>query len=156
MIKNLIAAVFILGSTASYSQSKENIYAHFGNLVGTWEMRSQNASIFEEWKIVNDTLLEGISYKVENGVKTVSENVRLVWRNNNYHYEPIVSGQNEGSAIIFTQTDLLETKEMVSGMQAHDQVSITFSDPSHDYPQYIRYTIKPTVLVAKVGNDSTF
>lgn len=138
------------------AQRKENIYAHFGNLVGTWEMKTSDASLFEEWKIVNDSTLEGKSWKVEKGKTTNLEDVQLVWRNGKYHYGARAYGQNEDQRIVFAQSELSSTKEMVSGKQAHSTVNIVFADPTHDYPQYIKYSMTQGSLVAKVGNDANF
>ncbi|MES2628708.1 MAG: hypothetical protein V4616_07035 [Bacteroidota bacterium] len=155
MIKNSLTILLLSICLCSYSQRRENLYAYFGNLEGTWKLATNNDASYEEWKIVNDTLAEGGIWKNSKGQKIQVEKLRIVLKNGDFLYERSRIGQKENLPITYKAERIFTTKEMVSGKEAHAQVSMVFINASHDYPQYIRYTIKPGSLVVKAGNDGS-
>lgn len=108
-------------------------------LKGTWQRQSAKGILTETWQQLDDSTFAGRSFFVSNRDTLSSETIRLEQRNGKLYYIPIVSGQNDGKAIVFTQTKLSDS-------------TIIFENPAHDFPQKIEYRFqKPDSLIAEVS-----
>ncbi len=112
-------------------------------LIGSWQRKSEKGILTETWHLLNDSTFTGRSFFVNNiGDTLSSETIRLEQRNGKLYYIPIVSGQNDGKAILFTQTNLSDSM-------------VIFENPTHDFPQKIDYRFqKPDSLIAEVSASS--
>lgn len=108
-------------------------------LIGSWCRKSANGVLTESWQLLNDTTYTGRSFFVSNGDTVSSESIRMECRNGKWYYIPTVSGQNEGKAIVFTQTEQTDS-------------TFIFENPQHDFPQVISYRFqKPDSLIAEIS-----
>ena len=99
-------------------------------LVGTWKMQTKSGAMFEQWRIVDDSTLHGLSYKIQGGGDTVMlESVQLETRNGVMHYTPTAFGQNDDKPVPF---------RIVSSTK-HEFVA---ENLEHDFPQRIIYRLK--------------
>lgn len=107
-------------------------------LQGSWKMMNKDGAMFENWKKVNDDLLRGHSF-VLSGTDTVfSETIELVQKGNELFYNVTVRDQNEGKAISFKFTEVM-------------QGEYVFENPLHDFPQRIIYKHpQPDFLCARI------
>ncbi|MBL7966264.1 MAG: hypothetical protein JNK09_04645 [Prolixibacteraceae bacterium] len=111
-------------------------------LKGTWQRQSAKGILTETWQQLDESTFAGRSFFVSNGDTVSSETISLEQRNGKLYYIPIVSGQNDGKAIVFTQTKLSDS-------------TIIFENPAHDFPQKIEYRFqKPDSLIAEVSSVS--
>lgn len=124
-------------------QSGNDTLIDFQKLEGTWVSTDPTGKFVEQWKGINDTLMEGTSYMILKGDTVFSENLKLILQGESVHYIPTVPGENDGKAVRFTLT----TKKLDSWI---------FENPSHDFPQQIIYNFKEKdSLIATVqGKDN--
>lgn len=95
-------------------------------IVGSWRNETSDATIYETWKVVNDSMFSGESYSIRHGDTVSSEVIKLVQRNDRLIYVPTVAGQNSGRAVEFISTSITGEK-------------MVFENPDHDFPTMIRY-----------------
>lgn len=108
-------------------------------LIGNWQRISEKGVLTENWQQTDDSTYIGQSFFVSNGDTVSSESIRMELRNGKWYYIPTVSEQNEGKAIVFTQTDLTDS-------------TFIFENPQHDFPQVISYRFqKPDSLIAEIS-----
>ncbi len=102
-------------------------------------MKFDESEVMERWKVVNDTLMEGISYEINGTDSVVSETVQLILRENEIYYIPTTAGQNDGNPIPFK---LIKREGEV----------YSFENPSHDFPTIITYNfIDKSTLKASIS-----
>lgn len=119
--------------------SKNENFESLSRLEGQWSMKFDSSEIMERWKIVNDTLLEGISYEINGSDSVVSETVELVLRGDEIFYTPTTAGQNDGNPIPFKFTK-------------REGELFTFENPEHDFPTTITYNfIDKSTLKASIS-----
>jgi hypothetical protein len=129
-MKNVLI-VLVLVSVSSMAQPKKD----FGWLIGTWQEEGKQA--FEVWKSDNE-ILSGESYKMKDGSKFVTEEIKLIKKGNDFYYVPDVAGPQ--GAIEFKVTSA-------------DKKSFTAENPEHDFPKKIRYEqVDETHLKATIGD----
>lgn len=108
-------------------------------LIGAWENKTLQGSIYETWSKINDNEFSGKSYVVKDRDTIVFENLRLVQEQEGLFYIPIVNNQNDALPVRFALKTITE-KQLV------------FENPQHDFPQIISYTkIAADSLVAKIS-----
>ncbi len=108
-------------------------------LIGTWENKTPNGSIYETWSKTNDNKFSGKSYILKEKDTVVFENIVLVQEQDGLFYIPTVKNQNDGSAVRFTTKTISETQ-------------LVFENPQHGFPQIISYTkISSDSLVAEIS-----
>jgi len=105
--------------------SQETSLQKFDFLIGTWKMEGKEN--YESWK-KNDNKLIGEVYKIENGQKSISENIEIILQENQIVYIPTVFDQNEGKGVPF-ELKLIENK------------LYSFENSQHDFPKKIQYKI---------------
>ncbi len=132
----LTISFFALLSSCS---SKNETFESLSKLEGQWSMKFDQSEVMEKWRLVNDTLMEGISYEINGVDSTVSETVQLVLRGDEIFYIPTTAGQNDGNPIPFK---LIKREGEV----------YSFENPSHDFPTIITYNfIDKTTLKASIS-----
>lgn len=112
-------------------------------LQGTWKM--ENKEIYEHWDKLNDKILKGFSYKLNDGQMKVSEYLEIKKHDNHIVYTASVINQNQGKAIDFKLTKTYST--------------FTFENPNHDFPKKIVYQkLSDTEILVQVsdGNKKGF
>jgi hypothetical protein len=115
--------------SAKKSGGFENLFL----LEGLWRMDKPNGALFEEWKKINNELLQGRSFILKENDTIVLEQIRLAKEGDEVFYIPSVKDQNSGQPVTFT---MLSSKKN----------QFTFENKSHDFPQRIIYRF--------VNNDS--
>ena len=98
----------------------------FEKIAGTW--LNEDAKTFERWSNQGKGVYHADVYKL-NGADTIwTENARIFQENGYWIFENKVAGQNAGKAVSFRSTLLNDS-------------SVTFSNPEHDFPTDINYTV---------------
>jgi hypothetical protein len=90
---------------------------------GKWKMDVENVEVYEEWQLVNENELTGISYTIEDGVKNISENLYLKKFADQWAYVAVPENQ---SITLFALTE-------------HSPKKFLFENQEHDFPQKISY-----------------
>lgn len=108
-------------------------------ILGKWEMKMGNKSIFEEWKMQDDSTFVGSSYMQDgNGKQRIMETMELRSRGGVNYYVPTVKGQNNNKEVVFKISIAEENK-------------FTAENSEHDFPQRIYYElISPNELKAQI------
>lgn len=108
-------------------------------ILGKWEMKMGNKSIFEEWTMQDDSTFVGISYVQDgNGKRKILETMELRSRSGVSYYVPTVKGQNNNQEVVFKISNSEENKFIAE-------------NPEHDFPQRIYYELKsPNELKAQI------
>jgi hypothetical protein len=108
-------------------------------LVGNWQIESDKGIVFENWKLVENGGLVGISGFIKGTDTEISETISIEQRGQDVLYIPTVKGQNNDQPVPFTLT-------IASGD------SFVFENPTHDFPDKITYYNKSaTELTAKIS-----
>jgi hypothetical protein len=93
-------------------------------LIGTWKLKDK--PVYEMWKAEDGTTLSGISFKINQSDTVVLEKINLTYSEGSYHYIP----------------DVAENAAPVDFMiSTFDDTSFVATNPAHDFPKVIRYTI---------------
>ena len=83
-------------------------------MIGTW--LNEDGKSFERWTKINDSLYQSVVFTI-NGTDTAWKERAVVFgKNENWIFENVVSGQNEGQAVSFTSTLLEIEPTGVSGI----------------------------------------
>ena len=90
---------------------------------GKWKMDVENVEVYEEWQLVNENELIGISYSIEDGVKNISESIYLKKFADQWAYVAVPKNQN---IALFA---LIENSPK----------KFLFENKEHDFPQKISY-----------------
>lgn len=127
---NLKLYIFLLIILTFFSctlpQEKSNII-RLEWLEGTWLYASTNTdSIYEEWHLLDNHILFGTNYTINNKIKTINETIKVYEENDIILYCPKVYAQNNGDEIQFKMDSLSEKYLRVQNL-------------NHSYPQYIEY-----------------
>ncbi len=140
-MKNLFVLSLLLTSFSGFSQQNE-----FHWLTGTWQEENLPAGqagkkSFEVWRD-DGRSLSGISYQMdEAGNKTITEEIKLLKKENDFYFVPDVAGPQ--GEIEFKITSL-------------NKNSFTAENPAHDFPKKIVYKTTKEKLIATIsgGNKS--
>jgi|SRR3990170_1619416 len=90
---------------------------------GKWKMDFNDAEVYEEWELKNETELIGKSYSLKDDVKIISENLYLKKFADQWAYVAIPNEQN---------MTLFALKE-------YSPKKFVFENKEHDFPQRIIY-----------------
>ncbi|MBT8386697.1 MAG: hypothetical protein KJO12_04745 [Ignavibacteria bacterium] len=91
--------------------------------LGILKMDIENAEIYEEWEIVNDTELRGTSYRIINGQNKLSENLYIKKFADQWAY--IAAPKNQDIALF--------------ALVEYSPKKFSFENKEHDFPQRIIY-----------------
>lgn len=105
--------------------SQDNDLRQVEFLIGTWKMEGKES--YESWHKRGD-ILTGVSYKIENRQKILSEKIEIKVEKGQIIYAPTVFDQNDGKAIPFKLAPV-------------EQNLFSFENPGHDFPKKIQYHI---------------
>ena len=119
-----------------------NIFAQDDSIIklfpGKWKMDVENVEVYEEWQLVNENELIGISYSIEDGVINISENLYLKKFADQWAYVAVPKNQN---IALFA---LIE----------HSPKKLLFENMEHDFPQKISYEFhKDGRMTAAIQGD---
>lgn len=130
-VMKALSIVLCLVCAYGHAQQKE-----FEWLVGIWQEEGKQA--FEVWKKEKD-FLAGESYRMQDGSKVVTEEIKFLKKGNDFYYVPDVAGPQ--GPIEFKVTSF-------------DTNSFTAENPQHDFPKKIRYQkMDDTHLKAAIGDQ---
>ena len=133
MKKKILVFIISLVSFGSCISQQKNKIEQAEWLIGTWENKTAEGSMYESWVKQNDSVLSGKSYMLKGKDTVIFESVQLVQQQANLFYIPTVKNQNNGLPVRFS-LKTISNKKMI------------FENPAHDFPQVISY--------AKTGADS--
>jgi hypothetical protein len=119
-VKELKTIAFLILFAANIIAQDDSITKLFP---GKWEMDVENAEVYEEWKLLNENELTGISYSVNDGVKNISENLYLKRFADKWTYIAVPKNQNP---TLFALIEFSPKKFL-------------FENKEHDFPQNISY-----------------
>lgn len=119
----------LLSVTGLHAQWQQKDFKAFQKAVGTWAFERGGTTVRETWIRVNDTLFEGSSYNIKNGVEELQETITLSFSKGSIVLTPTTRNQNDGNPIPFT---LISNKK--------DR--FVFENKAHDFPQQIIYHFK--------------
>lgn len=132
----LAAGIALLSACASEQPRGINDAAW---LIGTWENKTPEGSVYETWRKKNDHEYWGTSYLLKGKDTVVLESLRLVEEQDGLFYIPTVADQNNGQPVRFD-------------CKTNSGSEITFENPRHDFPQLISYKkLNNDALVAKIS-----
>lgn len=114
----------------------------FDKLTGTWQ--SDDGKSFERWAKNDNGTYRSVAFSVKGADTSWNEQAVIYQENNNWVFENTVKGQNKGKAIKFTSSLLSDN-------------SVQFSNPAHDFPTDINYTLPDnnTVSAFIIGPNAT-
>ncbi len=98
----------------------------FVKMIGTWQ--GEDGRSFERWTKKDDGNFQSVAFSVKGSDTSWNEQARIYPENDKWIFENTVKGQNEGKAVKFTSSLLNEN-------------SVQFSNPAHDFPTDVNYTI---------------
>jgi len=108
-------------------------------LLGSWEFKSTDGNLYENWKKMNDSTLQGQSYFVKAKDTLHFETVTLQQKGEELTYLTTILGQNNDKPISFVLTETTD-KQLI------------FENITHDYPQKIIYNhVSKDSLVAEIS-----
>ena len=132
----IIAGVILFYSC---SAKPENDLKNTEWLIGTWENKTTEGSVYETWNKITGNEYTGKNYIVNEKDTVIFETIRLVQEQEGLFYVPTVKDENNGLPVRFAGKTISE-KQLV------------FENPQHDFPQIITYTpIGSDSLVAEIS-----
>ena len=97
----------------------------FDKLIGTW---TGDGKSYERWTKNADGTFRSVVFSVKGSDTSWNEEANIYPENNQWIFENLVKGQNEGKSIKFTSIFVEEN-------------SVQFSNPAHDFPTDVNYTV---------------
>ena len=95
-------------------------------ILGQWENKSQEGTLSESWKKVNDSIFDGESYFINQKDTLHSEKMQLKQKGENLIYVSTIKGQNDDKPVTFVQNTEIENQ-------------LVFENPANQYPRKIVY-----------------
>lgn len=141
MNRKLIKLILIIISTGFYSCTYDPTtkLSRADWLIGTWQNKTGQGVIYENWTKKSDKVFIGKSYLIAGRDTMVIENMQLIQKGDSIIYIPTVTNQNQNRPVRF------------SGRVVSENLLI-FSNAKHDFPQTISYSmISKDSLVAEIS-----
>ena len=126
---SLLAAVLLCSSLGAAAQVNPDNFNYLYRLVGTWSMRTPQSVIIEQWQRVNDTTLQGHTWRIVGKDSSLQETMQLVRTGNDIYYIPVIRDQNNGQPVPFK-------------LRVLKLVGFIAENPAHDFPKKITYRFK--------------
>ena len=104
----------------------------FDKLNGTW--RNEDGKSFERWTKNENGSYRSVGFSIKGKDTSWNEQADIYQENDNWIFENTVKGQNNGKPVKFTSSLLNEN-------------SVQFSNPAHDFPTDINYTVTGVNIV---------
>jgi hypothetical protein len=113
----------------------------FDLLIGTWQ--SHDGKSFEQWTKNDNGSFRSVAFSIKGTDTSWNEQASIYPENDKWVFENTVKGQNDAKAVKFVSTLLTEK-------------TVQFSNPAHDFPTDINYTIPDanTVNAFIIGPNS--
>lgn len=124
----ILFAPLLLTSCGENKKDKQETVGRFGWLNGSWAMKESDGTVTEQWKQVNDSLMEGSSDFIKGDSVIPFEKIRMFRRGNEFYYEAKAAGQNNEKPVEFKLSSFSD-----SGFVAEN--------PQHDFPKRITYRL---------------
>ena len=135
MKTQLLKASFICSSIFLFQACSTDKTVELSSLkwmLGNWESKTEEGTLFENWDKVDDSTYNGHAFAIStDGDTTFSENAKVILRNGQIIYSVTVNNEETTD---FTLVDIEE--------------QAVFENINHDYPQRIIYK--------KMASDSLF
>lgn len=114
-------------------------------LSGHWRTISPDSTRIEIWKQISEDSFSGYGGLITGRDTLITETLKLIKRSDTWIYQATVPDQNEGKTISFTESKRSDS-------------SIEFSNPEHDFPQKLIYSLieKDTLRVIVSGGTGSF
>ena len=109
-------------------KNKQETIGRFNWLNGEWAMKESDGIVTEQWKQVNDSLMEGSSDFIKGDSTIPFETIKLFRRNDKFFYEAKAAGQNKELPVEFKLTSFSDT-------------GFVAENPQHDFPKRITYRL---------------
>lgn len=122
----LVTILFVQCKSKELSQEK-NI-SLFTWLNGSWKMQEKDGFVTEQWKQINDSLMEGSSDFIKGDSTIPFETIRLYKKDTSFYYEAKAAGQNNEQPVAFRITFISDT-------------AFVAENPEHDFPKRITYNL---------------
>lgn len=134
--------IIILFSIANCLTTKAQQNNPFAWLNGTWKLSLGKNAIVEKWVIVNDSLMQGKSFFVQNQKDSaLEETIELKKLHGSWFYIPTTVNQNGGKPVEF---DII----------FHKKQEFIAVNEKHDFPKRIAYRLISKNLFASIeGNQ---
>jgi Domain of unknown function (DUF6265) len=126
---SLLAAVLLCSSLSATAQVSPDNFNYLYRLVGTWSMRTPQSVITEQWQRVNDTTLQGHTWRIVGKDSSLQATMQLVRTGNDIYYIPTIRDQNNGQPVPFK-------------LRVLKLVGFIAENPAHDFPKKITYRFK--------------
>ena len=126
---SIVISLVFLGSCLDVPPATEDSSPfELSKLVGRWESASKKNSQVEEWKASGENELTGVGFVLDHGDTTFIEYLRISGEGGALTYYAMVSDENEGQSIPFK-------------LKSNSEMTMTFENPTHDFPQVIVYEL---------------
>ena len=100
-----ILVLFLVSVSSFVEAQKLKSFKNVAWLEGRWESEGRKGNIYEEWKLINEQLMEGRSYKVFKNDTTFLENMKLEMEGIDFYYLSTVKDKNNGEPVRYKLTD---------------------------------------------------
>jgi hypothetical protein len=139
--KNVSNAADTKSTSEKESPKASAAPAVFDLLIGTW--KTSDGKLFERWTKNDNGTYTSVVFSLKGSDTSWKERVNIYPENDKWVYENIVADQNAGQSVKFTSIFLTSN-------------SVQFSNPAHDFPTDINYTLPDvnTVNAFIVGPDN--
>jgi hypothetical protein len=125
----LLLCILIIAVLAALKEPQDGkkIFQQLSALQGTWEMKTSKGILYEGWQKLNDTLMQGGSYKIKERDTIFLERVSLKHTSEGIFYVPVVE-ENNNQPVKFKLT-------------SYSNNSFVFENPEHDFPKRVIYEL---------------
>lgn len=124
----ILFSAILLAGCGDKKANKQDTVAHFDWLNGSWAMKDAEGMVTEQWKHINDSLMEGSSDFIKGDSLIPFEKIRMFRRGGDFYYEAKAAGQNNEQPVEFKLSSFSD-----SGFVAEN--------PAHDFPKRITYRL---------------
>lgn len=131
MKKSICAILFFASLLTGCNEVKKNIpetVNRFNWLNGSWAMKTDDGTVTEQWKPMNDSLMEGVSDFIKGDSVIPFETIKIIRRDTSFYYEAKAAGQNNDQPVEFKLTAFSDT-------------GFVAENPQHDFPKRITYKL---------------
>lgn len=126
---SLLAAAMLCYSLTAAAQVNPDNFNYLYRLVGVWSMRTPQSVITEQWERVNDSTLQGRTWRIIGKDSSLQETMQLVRSRDAIYYIPTIRDQNNGQPVSFK-------------LRVLKLVGFIAENPAHDFPKKITYRWK--------------
>jgi len=123
----LLVTIFIFQCKSNELLQEKNVSV-FKWLNGSWTMTEKDGIVTEQWKHVNDSLMEGNSDFVKGDSVIPFETIKIYKKDTSFYYEAKAAGQNNELPVGFRITTISDS-------------AFAAENPEHDFPKRITYRL---------------